>query len=317
MIDVNYLRDKWAFVFPGQGSQYVGMGKLLYASSPAAHKVFDQADAVLGFALSNLCFEGPANELQDTLNAQPAILTVSIAALEALKEKWGKLGAIIAPRFVAGHSLGEYTALVAAGALTFEDALLLVRERGRLMKEANQTAPGGMAVVIGLGREEVEQICEDVQELGVVVCANINSPMQNVISGEEVALTRAMELARQRGAKRVSRLAISIASHSPLMQQAGDQLARLIENLHLSDPKVPIIGNLSGQALTTADEIKRELLVHLIGSVQWTRSVRRMVDEGINNFMEIGPGSTLSGLINRISDNVQTMTLSDADVAKV
>ncbi len=317
MIDVNYLRDKWAFVFPGQGSQYVGMGKLLYESSPAARAVFERADEVLGFPLSKLCFEGPADELQDTINAQPAILTVSIAALEALKEKWGKLGAIIAPRFVAGHSLGEYTALVAAGSLSFEDTLLLVRERGRLMKEADQTVPGGMAAVIGLQREEVEQVCEEAQELGVVVCANANSPVQNVISGDLAALNRAMELAKQRGAQRVARLAVSIASHSPLMQQAGEQLARIIENLQLSDPSVPIIGNLSGQALTTADEIKRELVAHLVGSVQWSRSVRQMVDQGISNFMEIGPGSTLSGLIKRISDEVETMTLSDADFAKV
>lgn len=317
MLDVNQFRDKWAFVFPGQGSQYVGMGKQLYESSPAARAIFERADEVLGFPLSKLCFEGPADELQDTVNAQPAILTVSIAALEALKEKWGKLGAIIAPRFVAGHSLGEYTALVAAGSLSFEDALLLVHERGRLMKEADQLAPGGMAAVIGLDRAEVEEVCEEAQELGVIVCANANSPVQNIISGEIAPLLWAMELAKERGAQKVARLAISIASHSPLMQQAGEQLACMIDNLHLNDPKVPIIGNLTGQALTTADDVKRELTAHLVGSVQWTRSVRQMVDAGISNFMEIGPGSTLSSLIKRISDEVQTMTLVDADMAKV
>ena len=215
---VNALKARIAFVFPGQGSQYVGMGKELYDASPAARRVFQQADAVLGFPLSTLCFEGPQDELDDTFNAQPAILTVSIACLEALKERYGPLGYVLTPTLVAGHSMGEYTALVAAGVLDFEDALKLVRERGRLMKEMAKDYPGGMAAVVGLYEQALEEVVREAQSEGMVSLANANSPGQTVLSGELSALQRAMELAKARGARLVQRLQVSIAAHSPLMQ---------------------------------------------------------------------------------------------------
>src|SRR3954465_14874093 len=200
--------DKIGFVFPGQGSQFVGMGREIYESSERARRVFDEADRVLGFALSALCFDGPAEKLNDTQYAQPAILTVSVAQLEALREKWSQSGIRIEPEYVAGPSLGEYTALVAAGSLLFEDALKLVWERGRLMKEEGERRPGGMAAVIGLPTQRLEGVVEQASSEGMVVIANSNSPLQTVISGEIAALLKAMDLATQEGAAKVARLAV-------------------------------------------------------------------------------------------------------------
>src|SRR5207237_8026676 len=236
-----------ALVFPGQGSQFVGMGKRLHDASEAARRVFQQADEILGFKLSQLCFEGPADELEDTINAQPAILTVSLACLAAMREKIEAVGHNLQPpRFVAGHSLGEYTALVAAGALDFADALRLVRERGRLMKEQGDHRPGGMAAVIGVDRGTLELACERAMlETGrIVSVANANSPEQFVISGELQALNRGIELITEAGARRVFPLRISIASHSPLMQQAAMRLAEIIDHSPLRDPQVPVVTNL-------------------------------------------------------------------------
>ncbi len=309
--------ERVAFVFPGQGCQYVGMGKALYEASEAARRVFEQADQTLGFGLTKLMFEGPHEELEDTINAQPAILTLSVACLAALREKWQELGRAVSPVFVAGHSLGEYTALVAAEALDFSDALRLVRERGRLMKETGEHRPGGMAAVVGLEREVLEEVCREAGERGIIVLANANSPEQMVISGELPALDRAVELARERGAKAVVPLRITIASHSPLMQQAAMQLAEIIAALSLRDPVTPMVASIQGQILTTADDIRQHLAVQLCRPVEWTRSVREMIESGVDTFVEIGPGRVLSRLIKRISHDVRAMTLGDTEIAKL
>ena len=314
---LNSMKARIAFVFPGQGSQYVGMGKQLYDTSPAARRIFEQADAVLGFSLSTLCFEGPAAELDDTINAQPAILTVSIACLEALKERLGPLGYLGAPSLVAGHSLGEFTALVAAGVLDFEDALKLVRERGRLMKETGEQRPGGMAAVVGLDEATLEAVVQEAQSEGVVTLANANSPGQTVLSGEIAALQRAMDLAKARGARLVQRLAVSIASHSPLMQQAAQHFSELIGRINLRPPQVPLIANISAQALTTVEDLRAELSEQLTRPVQWTRSVQTMVADGVDIFIEIGPKQVLSGLIKRITPEARQISLSDVEVVKL
>jgi [acyl-carrier-protein] S-malonyltransferase len=303
--------NKIGFVFPGQGSQFVGMGRDIYESSEAGRRVFEEADRVLGFALSEICFEGPAEKLNDTQYAQPAILTVSIAQLEALRERWSEAGVSIKPEYVAGHSLGEYTALVAAGSLGFEDALRLVWERGRLMKQEGERRPGGMAAVIGLPAERLEGVVEQASSEGTVVIANSNSPLQTVISGEIAALLKAMDLARQEGAAKVARLAVSIASHSPLMQQAGTQLSQFLEGIKLTDPIVPLVANITGQALTTAEDIKRELSEQLCKPVAWVTSVRAMMESGVGTFIEVGPGQVLSGLIKRISDEAKVVNIDD------
>jgi [acyl-carrier-protein] S-malonyltransferase len=309
-------RENIAFVFPGQGSQYVGMGKALYEASLAAQHIFQQADDVLGFSLSRLCFEGPEDELRDTINAQPAILTVSIACLAALRERWEAVGRAVAPIAVAGHSLGEFTALVAAGTLDFSDALRLVRERGRLMKESSESQPGGMAAIVGLDHATLDEICVEASQGGIIVLANSNSPEQRVISGELLAIEHAVEAARSRGGKAFV-LPISIASHSPLMQKAAVLFAELLANIQMRDPEIPIVANITGQILTSAEEIRRELHDHLLRPVEWSRSVGEMIESGVDTFLEIGPGQVLSRLIQRISHDVSALSLGDADIAKL
>ena len=305
------LTGKVALVFPGQGSQFVGMGKALYDASAAARRVFDQADETLGFPLSKLCFHGPADELEDTINAQPAILTVSIAALEALKERLAAAGKQVDPTVVAGHSLGEFTALVAAGVIDFPEGLKLVRERGRLMKEAGEESPGGMAAVIGLDAETLADVCQNAANGGVVIVANDNCPGQTVISGEIAALLRAMEMAKARGARKVARLGISIASHSPLMARASAGLSDILGRLPLGAPQIPVVANVTATAMLTAEDVRQELAHHVERPVNWTRSVAEMVNRGATTFIEVGPGQVLSGLIRRINRDVTTVSLTD------
>ena len=309
--------ERVAFVFPGQGSQYVGMGKALYEASEAARRVFEQADQTLGFGLTRLMFEGPDDELEDTINAQPAILTLSVACLAALRERWQQLGQAVSPVFVAGHSLGEYTALVAAEVLDFTDALRLVRERGRLMKETGEHRPGGMAAVVGLDRESLEQICREASAQGIIVLANSNSPEQMVVSGELPALNASVRLARERGAKAVVPLRISIASHSPLMQQAAIQLAEIIAALNLRDPVTPVVASIQGQILTTAEDIRQNLADQLCRPVEWSKCVREMIESGVDTFVEIGPGQVLSRLITRISRDVRALAFGAEEIAKL
>ena len=289
-----------AFLFPGQGSQYVGMG----ADLPTAVEVFDRADRLLGFALSRLCLEGPAEALDDTVNTQPAILAVSVAALEALRERLGP------PRWVAGHSLGEFSALVAAGALTFEDALYLVRERGRLMKEAGQRSPGGMAAVIGLERETVGRICAQISEQSSahVGIANDNCPGQIVISGDEEALQAALAALSAAGARRAVRLAVSIAAHSPLMAGAAAEFRKLLDGVVIRPPQVTFVANATAGPLSDPDEIRQALGRQLTSPVHWNDSMRWIIGQGAACFVEVGPGDVLSGLLKRIDPTVERQT---------
>ncbi len=296
---------KFAFVFPGQGSQQVGMGYALCQSSPEARAVFEEADAALGMSLSQLCFEGPESELRQTINAQPAIMTTSIACLRAAAVPNGSLS----PAFVAGHSLGEYTALVAANVIGFAEALRLVRERGRLMQEAGEIEPGSMAAIIGLDHAVLDEVC---RETGAEV-SNLNCPGQTVISGGKEALARAMDLARARGAARVVALQVSGAFHSRLMQCTTPGMAQAISQVEFRRPEVPIVANSTAQPLTSADEVKRELMEQLCHCVLWQRSVECMVDAGVATFVEIGPGQVLSGLVKRISKKAQVLNVSDPE----
>lgn len=300
-----------ALVFPGQGSQHVGMGRDLHEMSPAARSVFELADETLGRPLSTLCFEGTAEELEDTANAQPAIFTVSIATLEAMRERAAARGERIEPIVVAGHSLGEFTAMVAAGVLDFPEALRLVQARGDLMKEAGQERPGGMAAVIGLDDETVSRVVDEAGEDGIISVANANCPGQLVISGEIRALTRAMELATARGARKVLRLGVSIASHSPLMSKVSGQLGDLLNRVPLRAPQIPIIANITGQSLHSIEEIRQELALQVERPVNWTRSVTEMINTGATTFVEVGPGQVLSGLIRRISRDATVLSGRD------
>jgi [acyl-carrier-protein] S-malonyltransferase len=300
-----------ALVFPGQGSQFVGMGQALYNASPAARRVFDDADQILGFPLSRLCFEGPADELEDTWNSQSAILVASVAALRALEERLAQEGVALNPVAVAGHSLGEFTALLYAGVMDFPETLRIVRERGRLMKEAGDKSPGGMAAVLGLERDQLEAVCDRARAKGIILVANDNCPGQLVISGEVTPLLAAMEYAKEAGAKRVARLGISIASHSPLMADASGQLAREIANAPMSAPRVPVIANASGDALSTVEQVRAELEHHVENPVNWTTTIRRMGEMGVTTYIEIGPGAILSGLIKRIDREATLLGIGD------
>ena len=286
-----------AYIFPGQGSQSVGMGRDVYEQSAAARAIFDQAQAVLGFDLAQLCFAGPENELTATQNAQPALLTVSVALLAAMREA----GMNEQPAWTAGHSLGEYSALVAAGALEFADALRLVRRRGELMAQANE---GTMAAVMGLELEPLQTICADVQDLGACVVANQNAPGQLVISGAVEAVQAASERAKAAGAKRVMPLNVSAAFHSPLMQAAAAGLAETVAITPINDAAIPVIANTTAQPIRTAAEIKHELVAQVTAPVRWIDTIQTLAQHGVTQVVEIGAGSVLTGLVKRIAPDV-------------
>jgi len=292
--------QKVAYVFPGQGSQWVGMGHDLYFNLPEARAVFEEADSILGIALSRLCFEGPEDVLRQTVNAQAAIMTVSIAYLRTSPQLQDRPQ----PSFVAGHSLGEYTALVAAGTLSFGDALRLARERGRLMQEAGNQTSGGMLAVIGLDEATVQSVC---QATGTEI-ANINCPGQIAISGPSQVLDRAAQLAKEKGAQRVIPLPVSGAFHSRLMQPAADGMAQAVSNLQFQDAVIPIVANTTAQPMTSGNTLKAELLSQLCHPVLWQKSVEWMIKEGALEFVEIGPGQVLTGLIKRISRDAKAIS---------
>lgn len=300
---------KTAFVFPGQGSQIVGMGKEFAEAYPAARELFEQADDILAFPFTKLCFEGPEEILNDTLNTQPALFVCSIAILCALKIERPDA----APACVAGHSLGEFTALAAAGALTFEDGLRLVLERGRLMKEAGEKSPGAMAAVIGLDTGKVREVCAAAAEesASVLVLANDNCPGQVVISGDNTALERALVLAKEAGAKMTVKLAVSIAAHSPLMQTAAEDFQQALAQTPFQKPAVPVYANVTTQPLHDVESIRNELNMQLTQSVRWTESVQAMIAAGVETFVEIGPKDVLTGLLKRIDRSKRGISLGN------
>lgn len=286
------------------------MGSDLYKNSAQARAVFQEADEALGFSLSRLCFEGPQEELRQTINAQPAILTMSLACLRGAEASYPFISSN-APAFVAGHSLGEYTAMVAANVMSFSDAIRLVRERGRLMQQAGQLCSGGMAAIIGLDEASVERIC---WETGAQI-ANINAADQIVLSGDRESLVRAMDLGRAMGAKRIVPLEVSGAFHSTLMRPAADGMAKAISQVSFDDPAVPVVANSTAFPVFTVGEVKQELMTQLCSCVRWRHSVEFMAKSGVDTFVEIGPGRVLSGLIKRIDKDAQTINISDVTSA--
>ena len=288
---------KLAYIFPGQGSQYVGMGKDLATHSPLAREIFEQADSILGFPLSRICFDGPEEELRQTQNTQPAIFLHSIVLTRLLEPEGIAMS--------AGHSLGEYTALVLAGSLTFEDGLKLVRRRGELMQRAGEEWKGTMAAIVGLEAGILEQICRDASSEGVVQCANFNSPGQIVISGSLSGVRRAMEIAKSQGARLVKELVVSGAFHSPLMQGAQEGLTEALSEIPLRDAKIPVYTNVSARPAQNAGKIRTLLQDQLTSPVHWEESIKNMIDDGATMFLEVGPGKVLQGLVKRIDPSVE------------
>jgi [acyl-carrier-protein] S-malonyltransferase len=300
--------DNIAFIFPGQGSQAIGMGKNLYDHYEVARNLFDDADKILNFPLSKLCFEGPEEELTKTINVQPAIFVTSLACFEVtrllLKNKFNP------PNFVAGHSLGEYAALVIAGVMDFKDALLLLRERGRLMNEAGEKNPGGMLALIGATEEKAEIVCQKSSS----EISNINSPGQIIISGNNDSLQKARPLCEEEGIRRIIPLKVSGAFHSRWLKSASDRLLTIIDNYTFNDAKIPVVSNITADMLIDASEIKFELVNQIIRCVQWQKSVENMIKAGTNNFIEYGHGQVLTNLIKRINQDVILYNVADDSI---
>lgn len=294
---------KVAFIFPGQGSQAIGMGKDLYDNFEEAKAVFNKADEVLGRSISKICFEGPDEDLKQTINTQPAILTTSLAALAALKSKLS-----VEPAFTAGHSLGEYGALCEAGVINLDDTIKLIAKRAELMSQAQG---GAMAAVLGLSDAEVEDCIKEANEVGYVAVANYNCPGQVVITGEEDALKGAEELLMTAGAKRVIRLAVSGAFHSEKMRPAGDEFAGFLNGFQLNDAKIPVITNVDAQITTSAADFKSKMPQQIYSSVYWTQTIQKMVEEGVDTFIEIGPGKVLAGLSKKIAPEAKVYNVFD------
>lgn len=303
--------DKIAFVFPGQGSQTAGMGKALADHDEKVMSFFESADQKLGFSLSSLIFEGPQEKLTLTTNAQPALLTTSIAILDYFKRSG------IKPDYVAGHSLGEYTALVAAGAISFEDGVYAVRKRGELMEEAVPNGEGTMAAVLGLDRDKLTAVTEEVSKEGnPVQLANLNCPGQIVISGSRAGVEQAASKAKEAGVKRVLPLDVSGPFHSELMKPAAEKFKEVLGEIEIKDADVPVIANVTASEMTSASEINDRLIQQLYSPVLWEDSIRKMIDLGVDTFIEIGPGKVLSGLVKKIDRSVKTYAVSDAETCQ-
>jgi len=302
---------KWAFLFPGQGSQYVGMGKDLKQNFKVAADVFAEADEALHEDLSKLCFEGPEDDLKLTRNTQPAILTVSIAALRVLEKETG-----LVPAMTAGHSLGEYSSLVTSGALQFADAVAIVRKRGTFMQEAVPVGVGGMAAVLGMETAELEQICKESAEGQSVAPANYNCPGQIVISGHMEAVKRAAAKAEAAGAKKVVMLPVSAPFHSTLMKPAAEKLAKALEPITVQDLKIPVLSNVEADFYPSKNDIKRLLTEQVDHPVRWIEEMEKMVREGVDKCVEIGPGKVLNGLVRKISRETAIQSIENPDSIK-
>jgi len=296
---------KTAFIFPGQGSQHIGMGKEFCDNFPVAKQVFEEADDALHFSISSLCFEGPADTLKLTENTQPAILTASVAALRVLQSENG-----IAPEMTAGHSLGEYSALVVSGGFTFADAVQIVRHRGKFMQEAVPVGEGAMAAVLGMERKEIVKLCEDASEGEVLSPANFKCPGQIVIAGHAKAVQRAIDQVEAKG-KRAILLPVSAPFHSPLMKPAGVRLEKELDQIPVDDLKIPVVTNVEAEPNASKDRVKGLLVTQVSHPVRWEDSIRRMIREGIERVIEIGPGKVLTGLMKRIDSNVEAKNLED------
>ena len=301
------MNPVFGFLFPGQGSQSVGMGKTLFERSPEVQALYKEAADILGYDIAALCFEGPSEQLNRTEYTQPALLVASLAAFQLVRD-----GPLL-PAAVAGHSLGEYAALVAAGALNFGEAVNLVQKRARYMAEAVTPGSGLVAAILGLSEKDVRSVCQEAGSMGIVAPANFNSPGQTVIAGEKAAVEHAAELAKTRGAKRVIPLPVSVPVHTPLMQVAADRLKKDIDSLKWSALKVPLVNNVEAKALLSAEEVRESLVRQLPSPVRWQETIQAMALMGITHFVEIGPGKVLTGLVKRIVPEATTWNVMDEE----